>query len=80
MSSDPFEDHDLRDVWNYVKSHGDNYHTARMVRDEERRDALDVYPHDDVTDEEAVEFVKSEFDVEVIETEFKNDSIRFIKK
>lgn len=77
--SDPYEDHDLRHVWNYVKSNPDMYHTARMHTDR-GVDWVDVYPRDDVSDEEVVQDITEEFDVEQPDDEegHSTDSLRFV--
>lgn len=75
----PYEDHDLRNVWNYVKSNPNMYHTARM-HTYQGMDWVDVYPHDDVSDQEVVEDITGEFDVEQSDDQdqYNSDSVRFV--
>lgn len=77
--SDPHKDHNLRHIWNYVKSNPDMYHTARMHTDS-GVDWLDVYPKDNVSNEEVIEDITGEFDVERSgeRGEFSNDPVRFV--
>lgn len=79
--SDPYENHDLRHVWNYVKSNPDMYHTARMHSDN-GQDWVDVYPRDDVSEEEVIEDLTSEFDVKhsTADKEYNPDQVRFTSK
>jgi hypothetical protein len=77
--SDPYEDHDLRHVWNYVKSNPDMYHTARMHSDK-GQDWVDIYPRDDVSEEDVIEDITDDFDVEhsTEDEEYNPDQVRFV--
>lgn len=74
----PYENHNLRDVWNYVKSHPDRYETARMHSDR-GEDFIDVYPKSGISEESIIEEITNEFDVEQQETREFEDQLRFVE-
>lgn len=72
MEQDPYRNHNMREVWAYIKKYGNRFHTARMTEAEDGRDALDVYPLDSESESEVINELENEFDyIEHVESDKK---------